>query len=46
MSFLFLKWRDRLVGALRELEVEKTPHQVGQINGSVERKDDSPINQV
>ncbi|KAI8557021.1 hypothetical protein RHMOL_Rhmol05G0301600 [Rhododendron molle] len=35
-------WRDRLVGALRELEVEKTPCKVGQINGSVERKDDSP----
>ncbi|XP_058214534.1 uncharacterized protein LOC131326009 [Rhododendron vialii] len=34
-------WRDRLVGALRELEVEKTPCKVGQINGSVERKDDS-----
>ncbi|KAG5550558.1 hypothetical protein RHGRI_015500 [Rhododendron griersonianum] len=35
-------WRDRLVGALSELEVEKTPRKVGQINGSVERKDDSP----
>ncbi|XP_057489795.1 LOW QUALITY PROTEIN: uncharacterized protein LOC130775695 [Actinidia eriantha] len=39
-------WRDCLVGALSEIKgeglVEQTLHQVCQINGSVERKDDIP----
>ncbi|GFY82372.1 HEAT repeat-containing protein [Actinidia rufa] len=42
-------WRDRLVSALSEMKgeglVEQTLHQVCQINGSVDRKDDIPITQ-
>ncbi|XAR50837.1 hypothetical protein NMG60_11005286 [Bertholletia excelsa] len=42
-------WRDRLVGALRELKTgghtDQAYDQVSQINRSVERKDDSPANQ-
>lgn len=45
-----LKWRDRLIGALRELEVgraeEAAVDQVSEVNGTVEGKDDLPNSQV
>lgn len=45
-----LKWRDRLIGALRELEVGRAEDaavdQVSEVNGRVEGKDDLPNLQV
>lgn len=40
MKFLFLKWRDRLVVALREMKAgglaEQALHQVCKVNGGLE----------
>lgn len=45
-----MQWRDRLVGALREMKAgelaEEALQEVCQINGSVESKNDSPPTQV